>query len=610
MTGSADDRIMWLAGLLCRPTRREAAHAVTVRAKATAGFDAAELLQNAGTILIDDRNERLREFGNRVRATDPVLALAFKMIALSTDDSAATAHIVPGAIGLLCSADGDTSEALRVWDDVARGKYIGDDFFELAEMYWRGEMQFIVAAGPGAAMRDRYQHPALTLLMHSRWDAALSWLHGASADVAQRWRLDDVMACSTDRGAVASVIADLVDDLYATGTPSAGALALAWQTADPRKPHSFSFLPQLQCAIDNADLEAEDDADVRERIRIWWRAAEGEWTDSKFSVFRITAIETAIETAPGDDLPDLVKPFTTLTSDELTQALGLPAGPTLVVMPQHSASKLNNFHAQYKDLVDAPLPLIVVRDVARIRAALHAEFPHAVAGVDLLLRDLREAKPTRLAPICLVGSPGCGKSRMVRRLADFLRVYVYRYDAASSADSQFGGTGKAWSNTEPSVPARAVAQSKTANPTVLIDEIDKAAARNWNGRLWDALLPFLDRETAGRYRDQSLDCELDLSMVSYVATANDATKLPSPLRDRFRIINIPAPTLQHLPALAAQVMRDLAIEDESRQADAPLAGDELAVIAKAWSRAGFSMRALQKIVGATLEARDSHAMRH
>jgi hypothetical protein len=55
MTGSADDRIMWLAGLLCRPTRREAAHAVTVRAKATAGFDAAELLQNAGPLLIDDR---------------------------------------------------------------------------------------------------------------------------------------------------------------------------------------------------------------------------------------------------------------------------------------------------------------------------------------------------------------------------------------------------------------------------------------------------------------------------------------------------------------------------------------------------------------------------
>jgi ATP-dependent Lon protease len=241
---------------------------------------------------------------------------------------------------------------------------------------------------------------------------------------------------------------------------------------------------------------------------------------------------------------------------------------------------------------------------------MHREFPHAVSAVDLLMRDLREGQPVALKPICLVGSPGCGKSRMVRRLADILRAYVYRYDAASSADSQFGGTGKAWSNTEPSVPARAVAQSKTANPIVTVDEIDKAAERNWNGRLWDSLLPFLDRETAGRYRDQSLDAELDLSMVTYIATANSVEKLPSPLRDRCRIVKVPAPTLQHLPQLAAQVMRDLTIEDEARQHDPPLAGDELAVIAKAWERSRFSMRSLQKIVSATLDARDSYAMRH
>ena len=73
---------------------------------------------------------------------------------------------------------------------------------------------------------------------------------------------------------------------------------------------------------------------------------------------------------------------------------------------------------------------------------------------------------------------------------------------------------------------------------------------------------------------------------------------------------MPTPTLAHLPQLAGQVMRDLAIEDEARAYDAPLASDELANIGKAWERAKFSMRSLQKIVGATLEARDSHAMRH
>jgi ATP-dependent Lon protease len=123
-------------------------------------------------------------------------------------------------------------------------------------------------------------------------------------------------------------------------------------------------------------------------------------------------------------------------------------------------------------------------------------------------------------------------------------------------------------------------------------------------------LPFLDSETSARYRDQSLDAELDLSRLSYIATANDDTRLPPPLRDRFRIIKVASPSLQFLPQLAAQVMRDLSIEDGSRSCDAPLADDELAIIGKAWSKAGFSMRKLQKIVSATLEARDQYAMRH
>jgi ATP-dependent Lon protease len=380
-------------------------------------------------------------------------------------------------------------------------------------------------------------------------------------------------------------------------------------TADPRKPESFRFLPQLQFAIDHADLEAEDAADARQRICVWWRAAEGEWPVSQVSIFRIAAIETT----PGDDLQDPEpelhpQEMTTSTSATLFADLGLP---TLVVMPKDRASKLNNFHSQYRDLVDAALPLVVARDVSTIRAALHKEFPHAVTAIDPMLRDLREGRPFYVKPICLVGSPGAGKSRLVRRLADMAgRLYVYRFDAASSSDSHFGGTSKAWSNTEPSVPARAVAQSNTANPIVLVDEIEKAAERNWNGRLWDSLLPFCEVETARRYRDQSLDCELDLSMVSYVATANDVSGLPAPLKDRFRIIRVPTPTLQYLPALAAQVMRDLAIEDEGRMHDPPLAGDELAVIAKTWERARFSMRSLQKIVGATLEARDRFSMRH
>jgi ATP-dependent Lon protease len=130
------------------------------------------------------------------------------------------------------------------------------------------------------------------------------------------------------------------------------------------------------------------------------------------------------------------------------------------------------------------------------------------------------------------------------------------------------------------------------------------------GSVHDALLAYLDRETSARYRDQSLDAELDLSMVSFMATANDVSKLPSPLRDRLRVIKVPAPTLTHLSQLAASIMRDLEKGDDARHGDDPLAPDELRNIGRAWAPEQFSMRALQSIVLATLVARDQCAMRH
>jgi ATP-dependent Lon protease len=82
------------------------------------------------------------------------------------------------------------------------------------------------------------------------------------------------------------------------------------------------------------------------------------------------------------------------------------------------------------------------------------------------------------------------------------------------------------------------------------------------------------------------------------------------LRDRFRIVRIPAPRLVDLPLLAGSIVDEMLMEDEWAGFAPPFAPDELAVMAKAWQAAGFSLRKLQKIVRATLEARDQMAMRH
>jgi ATP-dependent Lon protease len=230
----------------------------------------------------------------------------------------------------------------------------------------------------------------------------------------------------------------------------------------------------------------------------------------------------------------------------------------------------------------------------------------------LLTRDLRNAKPARIRNAILLGDPGSGRSRLVRRLARLLEISLYSFDASGVADAvAWSGTSRGWGNTTPSIPARAVQQAMQPNVIILVEELEKCGTSQRNGSLFSAIGPHLERETAQRYRDISLDAELDLSWISYVATANDDTPIPPHIRDRFRVVRVPLPGLQHLRPLAMNIMRDLAQEnDVDPRFMAPLDADEEGVIAKAWQRAGFSIRKLQKIVSATIEARDAVATRN
>lgn len=287
--------------------------------------------------------------------------------------------------------------------------------------------------------------------------------------------------------------------------------------------------------------------------------------------------------------------------------------PGLIVMPRDRSSKLKSDNTEFKELIGRRLPFVDAGDVFQVQAQLRREYPHAWPAIDMLTRDLRDGQPVRLKPTILLGEPGSGKSRLARRLSELLGYeMVYRFDASGISDAvAFSGTARGWGNTTPSVPARAVQQAGKANPWVLIDEIDKAGTGQHNGNFYGSLTPFLERESSKRFRDISLDSELDLSWISYVATANDDTTIPSHIRDRFRIVRVPLPTLEHLRPLARQVMVDIAAEDDvDHRFMQPLDADEEAVISKAWAKAGMSIRKLQKIVAATLEARDSCAARN
>jgi hypothetical protein len=272
------------------------------------------------------------------------------------------------------------------------------------------------------------------------------------------------------------------------------------------------------------------------------------------------------------------------------------------------SAKVKDLIAPVREILNVPVPLVPTPALDQVRHALVAEFPHAVPVIDFALADLIERPVIKVRPLLLVGDPGSGKSHFARRLGELLNLTVWRIDAAQADGSVIAGTDRRWHSAECCHPLLAIARGRTANPLILIDELEKAATRTDYGRLWDCLLGLLEPETSSRYPDPALQIPVDLSHVNYVATANTRDPLPAPLRDRFRIVMLPKPTNDDLDALLPGLLRTIATE---RGIDArwiaPLDPIEHATIAKHWP--GGSIRPLLRILEVVLQARDRHATR-
>jgi ATP-dependent Lon protease len=263
----------------------------------------------------------------------------------------------------------------------------------------------------------------------------------------------------------------------------------------------------------------------------------------------------------------------------------------------------------FRHVINVPLPLAPVPPLIDVRDSLRREFPYALEVIDFALTGLVGRLTVQLPAILLVGPPGSGKTRFCRRLGELLGISVWGCDSSQSDGANFAGTGRRWHSTEPCHPFLAVARARQANPMVVIDEIEKAATRSDYGRLWDALLGFLEPESAARYPDPALQAALDLSHISYLATANSIYALPTPLADRFRIVHFPRPRSEDLDGLLPAVVADLAAQ---RGLDlrwvAPLDGVERDAVARNWR--GQSVRRLRRIVEAVLLVRETSAIRN
>lgn len=177
-----------------------------------------------------------------------------------------------------------------------------------------------------------------------------------------------------------------------------------------------------------------------------------------------------------------------------------------------------------------------------------------------LERQLLLGRPWwKFGPILLVGALGVGKSWVARRIAEVSGLKTTTADLAATSDAvQIAGVARGWTNAQPCLPATAMAHTGSANPAIIVEEVEKAGRSERNGDPV-AMLNLIEPETARHYYDRCLLTEVDVSQVSWVMTANTITdRLPKPFLSRVEIIEVTAPPLDQFGALLDQITASLA----------------------------------------------------
>ena len=209
------------------------------------------------------------------------------------------------------------------------------------------------------------------------------------------------------------------------------------------------------------------------------------------------------------------------------------------------------------------LPRPCGADEPRIAAALRTDAPWMRAAIDRIAEwgamQLWAGRPwLALRPLLLVGPVGVGKTHLARRIGELSGCGSALLSLAGvNSNAEMAGNPRGFRHPQPCFPAMAMLRTGTANPVVVVDEVEKAACADMGDPI-GTLLGMLERSTAGRYFDGCLAAEIDLSHVNWVLTANRVDRLPTTLLSRVEVVEVAGPGPEHAELVLAGLWRAVA----------------------------------------------------